>query len=195
MLDKERDTPCRDGRVIVVPVAADTKIFAGSIAAINASGYAVPASDTAGLKVAGRAETTVDNTDGDAGDKSIEIASGCFLFDITTLSGAKPGSLLYVVDDEEVALAAGSHSVFAGVLEETGPDTDGWVRMGLDVPPPPVVVPIAGAVVAVAASAAPTQGATYAQADVQAVADLANESKTKLNAVIAALKTAGLMTA
>jgi rRNA maturation endonuclease Nob1 len=48
---------------------------------------------------------------------------------------------------------------------------------------------------ALATADAAAQGADYVQADAQSVATLANDTKAKLNDVIAALKTAGLMAA
>lgn len=44
-----------------------------------------------------------------------------------------------------------------------------------------------------ATTAAATQGGTYVQADVQTIAALANALKTDLNALLAKLRTAGLM--
>ncbi len=43
----DRNTPYRDGELNPVPVAAATEIFGGHMVAVNASGYAVPASATA----------------------------------------------------------------------------------------------------------------------------------------------------
>ena len=50
------------------------------------------------------------------------------------------------------------------------------------------------AVTSVATADAPTQTAGYVQADVQDIADLANDNKTQINALLAALRTAGIVT-
>lgn len=60
----ERNTAHRDGEVIAMPVAASTKVEAGNLVALNASGYLVPAADTAGLTVVGVAGKTQDNSAG-----------------------------------------------------------------------------------------------------------------------------------
>ena len=52
----------------------------------------------------------------------------------------------------------------------------------------------APAVVDVATADAPTQTAAYVQADAQDIADLANDNKTQINALLAALRTAGIVT-
>ena len=65
-MTEERDTPKREGKMIVIGVATGEKIFAGAIVARNAAGYALAAADAAGLVVVGRAEKTVDNTAGGA---------------------------------------------------------------------------------------------------------------------------------
>ncbi len=47
------DTPERAADLVQVPVAAATHLYAGGLAARNAAGNLVPASDTAGLRVVG----------------------------------------------------------------------------------------------------------------------------------------------
>ena len=42
-LSSDRNTPMQDAELISVPVAGSTKIFAGSIVAANASGFATKA--------------------------------------------------------------------------------------------------------------------------------------------------------
>ncbi|MGH7001744.1 MAG: hypothetical protein ACREEA_09590, partial [Stellaceae bacterium] len=57
-LTNSRNTPefADDGRMQVYPVEANTTIYLGSMAALDANGYAVPASSVAGLKLLGRTE-------------------------------------------------------------------------------------------------------------------------------------------
>ena len=54
----------RTERSINVKVAASTTIFAGSIVAANATGFAIPAADAAGIVVMGIAEEAADNSAG-----------------------------------------------------------------------------------------------------------------------------------
>ena len=50
------NTPDRAGAVSVYPVAAAAQINAGALVALNSTGFIVPASNTVGLMVLGRAE-------------------------------------------------------------------------------------------------------------------------------------------
>ena len=89
-------------------LAASTKIYAGSLVAINASGYAVPASASTALRCVGRAEKTVDNTSGAAGALTIECKPGRFYFTCSGASRASRGLMAYAVYDNEVSLTDGS---------------------------------------------------------------------------------------
>jgi hypothetical protein len=128
-LTASRDTPARTGVDVAIGVASNTVIYSGSLVAINTSGYAVPASDTASYKVVGRAQATVDNS-GTAGDGalSVNVRRGVFLWangDSFTI--ADVGNLAYVEDDQTVQKAASAtYDVVAGIIIDV--DTDGvWV--------------------------------------------------------------------
>lgn len=113
-LASDRDTPRKDGDFRVFPVAAATKIFAGALVAINASGYAVPGSTSTTLKGAGRAEEYVDNSAGSAGDKKITVRRGVFQYansastDLIALKDITASA--YIVDDQTVALTNGTNT-------------------------------------------------------------------------------------
>ncbi len=62
----DRNTPYRDGELNPVPVAAATEIFGGHMVAVNASGYAVPASATASQITLGVSDGWADNVRHDA---------------------------------------------------------------------------------------------------------------------------------
>ena len=99
-------------------VVASATVYAGSLAAQDASGNAVPASDAAGLVVLGRAEATV--SEGGV----LVIRRGAFLFDNGSdgeeLTVADIGSDCYVVDDQTVGKLGGTNKVKAGkVLDVT----------------------------------------------------------------------------
>jgi len=190
MLTEERAGCARKGELTVLGVAAGVKVFAGGMGARNAAGYAAPASDKAGLVVIGRFTKTVDNTAGADGDQQVPIERGAFLWDAAGLTAADAGKNAFVTDDQTINTGGGTNKVFAGVIMEVPSATEAWVLQGPAVKPVP-----AAAVAAVAAADASAQSAAYVQADVQTIATLATENKTKLNAVIAALKAAGLMAA
>lgn len=118
----------RASHILTLPLAADTKIFAGTLVARDSAGRAVPASDAAGLRVVGRADDTVDNTDGAAGALSIPVRVGCFKFANSVTNAIDPddvGKLAHVEDNETVAETS-THKVAAGRIVEV--ESDGvWV--------------------------------------------------------------------
>ena len=118
------NTPERSGLFIEkAPVAASTTLFAGTLGAANASGYILPASDTAGLRVLGRIEpqpnlSVLDNSAGAAGDVSATIKRGVFQLanDATNpVTAAYLGKPVYVKDDSTVCVVS-TNKVIAGVF-------------------------------------------------------------------------------
>lgn len=121
-LSTDRNTYMREGILLVLPVAANTRIYAGALVAVNAMGYAVPGSTATDLKAAGRAEEQVDNTGGADGAKRIEIRRGVFLFKndaVDPVDGIHVLGDCYIVDDETVAATdgTGTRSIAGKVLE------------------------------------------------------------------------------
>ena len=133
---------------LTLKVAASTKIWGGTMVALNASGYAVPASATAGLKVVGRAfmagSYNVDNTAGIDGALTVEVelskgvrGGQWFAYDIDSGSPLTQALLLtdvFVADDHTVG-ASESNSIVAGtfmgfVKDNTGANitTKAWIR-------------------------------------------------------------------
>lgn len=116
----ERKTARRDGDLNPYPVAAATKVEAGNIGAVNASGYLVHASDTAGLTVVGVIQETVDNSTGANGDLSANVMRGkSFHFDndgTNALDQADVGGDCYVSDSETVQTDAAINDIVAGKL-------------------------------------------------------------------------------
>jgi hypothetical protein len=128
-LTKDRATPYRDGIEIDFPVAANTKIFAGSLVCANTSGYAVPAADTSGLKFLGMALEQMDNTGGANGAKTVRLRrSGNFLFDAASITQAMVGTSMYVVDDHTIDDSTGpTNDIRVGILVKYVSDTKGWI--------------------------------------------------------------------
>lgn len=131
-LTTDRNTPMKDGILIVVPVASGVKIFAGSLIAANNSGYAVPGSTDLNLTYLGRADEYVDNTTGGNGAKTVQIRRmKAFKFKNHTadlITQESMGKLCFIVDDETVAKTngAGARSAAGTVL---GIEADGvWIQ-------------------------------------------------------------------
>lgn len=109
------------GRRFVDPVAATTRIFAGSMVALNASGYAIKAVTTA-TRIRGVALAEADNSTGTAGAIGVEIERGPFLManDTTNpVTRAHIGTNVYVVDDNTVGSSATSTIVAGKCLDVT----------------------------------------------------------------------------
>jgi len=101
------------GTLYSLPCAA-VLIYQGALVAINASGFATKGAAATTLKQFGRAEETVDNSGGNAGDKSINVKTGVFLWANSTsgdlITRAEIGSDCYIVDDQTVAKTNGSNT-------------------------------------------------------------------------------------
>ena len=132
-LTKDRDTKRRDGAQFSDPVAASTKIYAGSLVCLNASGYAVPGSTATTLKARGVAQEQVDNSAGSAGDLRVDTRRGIFKFGNSAsadlIAIADIGNDCYIVDDQTVAKTNGSNTrSVAGKIRQV--DSDGvWVEI------------------------------------------------------------------
>lgn len=110
-------------RLIALAVAADAVIFLGAMVAVNAAGFAVPAEDTAGLKVIGVAQRQIDNTGGADGAVRVEVQKGVFGLEnseTNAVTQAQVGREVFVEDDGTVASTA-TNSIVAGVVDELGP--------------------------------------------------------------------------
>ena len=116
----ERGTIERDGVVVPVPMAAATTLEAGRIAAVNAAGNALAAADTAGLKVVGMINQTVDNSTGAIGDKSVLVKRNIAVWlsnsatNPVTKAHLHGLAIIYIEDDETVSSATGTNSIVAG---------------------------------------------------------------------------------
>ena len=121
-LTKDRDTltiarPSLKG----YPVLNATTIYKGSLVCIDATGYVVPAADTADYRVVGVADETVVSPSTDAdGDKKIRIRSGeIYDFAATAITQAMLGDRVYVADDQTFEAASdAANDVLVGTLVE-----------------------------------------------------------------------------
>ncbi|NJK43807.1 MAG: hypothetical protein HC933_05565 [Pleurocapsa sp. SU_196_0] len=106
------DTPERVGAEYVIPVKANTKIFFGTLVVLD-GGFAAPGRTALNLIVMGRAEETVDNTGGAAGDKSIKVRRGVFKFNQdpgAVSTQANVGTDAFITDDQTIARTNGTNT-------------------------------------------------------------------------------------
>ena len=115
-------TPLDPGHVLPycfgVPQKGNTEIFFGALVALDASGYAVPASATNTLLVIGWHDQAGNIPDGDSSDTTglsdgaryIRVRQGCapWAQSGTTITASHIGSIVYCVDDQTVSLSSSS---------------------------------------------------------------------------------------
>ncbi len=111
---------------IIIPVAAKTVLMENTIVAVGADGYAVSGAKAEGLIAAGRVERLADNGAGEAGDISVEVRRGTFVWDndgtikstdvlkecyiagstsvTITAEGASPAGIILAVDEDGVTV-------------------------------------------------------------------------------------------
>ncbi len=103
-LTKDRNTVYKEGIEVAYQVAGSTKIYAGSLVCINASGYAVPGADTSGYKFIGVAEEYVDNSGGSDGDETVKVRrKGVHQFSASSMALSDIGGAVYISDDQTAA--------------------------------------------------------------------------------------------
>jgi hypothetical protein len=131
-LTADRNTEYSLGDLLSVPVAAGATLYAGSLVALDADGYAVPAADTAGLTLAGVAVARVDNSAGADGALNVILRRrGRYrLASASALTQASIGASVYAADDQTVALVADvTNDIAAGVVDKVESASDCWVSI------------------------------------------------------------------
>jgi hypothetical protein len=128
-LTKDRNTPEREIKKVSHPLAASTKIYAGSMVALDASGNLVPGATATTLTAVGRAEEQVDNSAGLAGALSCLTSKGTFLFgNDGSIDRTHVGKDCYIVDDQTVAATNGTNTrSLAGKIVDLDGTTGVWV--------------------------------------------------------------------
>lgn len=129
-LTADRNTPLKQTDIVVIGVGAGVRIFAGSLIALSATGFAIPGRTATGLTYVGRAEESVDNTAGADGAVAVKVhRNRAFKWaNDGTVTQARLLKPVYIVDDATVAAADGTGTrSAAGLL--VGIDSDGvWVE-------------------------------------------------------------------
>lgn len=122
-LSAPRLTLERSGDIRQPGVKNGVKILQGSMVAVGADGFAVPMSTATTLRGIGRAEETVDNTNGAAGAVTVPVNVGIYAFANSAAADAIArkdiGLPCYGVDDQTVALthATNTRSVAGTIFD------------------------------------------------------------------------------
>ncbi len=129
-LAADKSIEYREGVEISCPVDDGDKIYGGALVAVNAAGYLVPGSDTAGLIFMGVSTEQKDNTLGQDGDLVCNIRRrGLFKCTLGhSISQANVGDNVFLVDDQTVDVAAQTtHDIFCGIIAEYIDSTHAWI--------------------------------------------------------------------
>jgi hypothetical protein len=108
-----------EGVELDFPVINADIIYAGSFVCVNAAGYALPGSDTAGLIFEGVALDRADNSLGSAGDIRVPLRRRGLVNATlaTAITQANVGDNVFLVDDESVDLAGNTtNDIFCGII-------------------------------------------------------------------------------
>jgi hypothetical protein len=127
-LTAERDTYQRLNQYTSLTMASNSIIYAGALVCVNSSGLAVPAADSSGFAVVGRAEATADNRGVlYSATKTIKVARGTFRWaNADAIAVADIGKIVYVTDDQTVNKTGGGQNIIAGTVVDV--DASGvWV--------------------------------------------------------------------
>lgn len=130
VLQDDKKLEYREGVEVAFPVDDGDIIYAGALVCVNAAGFAVPGSDTAGLIFMGLARERVDNHDGQDGDVSVLLRRrGLIAMEFATaISQANVGDNVFIVDDQTVDLAANvTNKIFCGIIAEYIDSAHAWV--------------------------------------------------------------------
>lgn len=131
-LTADRNTPKQSAEQIGVLMATGVKIYAGSLVAANASGFATPGDTATTLTYLGRASETVDNTAGANGAKTVRVDRK-EAYKFANLAAdpvvqADLGKTCYIVDDQTVAKTNGG-ATRSAAGKVVGIESDGvWVE-------------------------------------------------------------------
>lgn len=110
-LTKNTNVPERSGDTLILPVAANVRLFGGALCALTAAGLATPGAVSTTLKGVGRVKDEANNTGGAASAINVEVEKGVFRFKNSSaadlITRADIGNNAFIVDDEIVAKTNG----------------------------------------------------------------------------------------
>jgi hypothetical protein len=114
---------------IKYPVYTGTTIAKDDLVAINANGYAIPATDTAGLRFVGVCAKGVVNA-GASGAIEVEVhRTGVISMAATSIAVTQLGDTMYVVDKNTFDETS-NNSIACGILVKRISNTVGWLYFG-----------------------------------------------------------------
>ena len=125
----ERNTDRKDFGHKAYPVMTNVRIFKGTLVAINATGFAVPATNAANQRVVGVADHGANNNPGASGALQVVVREGLYRFVASSITQAMVGQMMYVVDDQTFDDVIGTAAIKAGRLVEFISTTEGWIHV------------------------------------------------------------------
>lgn len=172
-LSEDKRLQYTEGVELAFPVKTLKTIYGGSFVCVDATGYALPGADTAGLIFEGVAVEQVDNSAGSNGDEQVVLRRrGLVKATLdTAISQANVGDQVFLVDDQTVDLAANvDNNIFCGVIAGFITTTTAWIDIEPAIRQADVATHIADASGAHAASAISVTdaGGFTAQTEVEA---------------------------
>lgn len=155
-LTADKELQYTEGVELPFPVEEAKTIYGGSLACVNANGYAEPGDDAAGLIFEGVAIQHVDNSAGADGDKQIVLRRRGLVKALmgTAITQANVGDNVFLVDDQTVDLTANVvNNIFCGVIAGYIDATHAWIDIEPAIRQADVATHIADSSAAHAASA------------------------------------------
>lgn len=124
-----RNTKFREGKKLGYPVAAATKIYAGTLVGIGTgTAYAGPMTAATTWKVAGVAAADADNSAGLAGDIDVEVLRGVFCFaNGESITLASVGATAYANDNQTIYTTATGRSACGIIRYASGEGV--WIEL------------------------------------------------------------------
>ena len=114
---------------IKYPVKAATTIAKDDLVAIDATGYAIPATDTAGLNFVGVCAKGVLNSGANGAKEVVVHRTGVISMAATSIAATQLGDTMYVVNKTTFDETS-SHSIACGILVKYISATVGWLYFG-----------------------------------------------------------------
>lgn len=115
----DRDRRMTTGnRMLNIPVKGGAELTEATMAAINSDGYAVEATASAGLLIAGCVQRYCDNRNGADGEQTVSVKRGTFVWENDgTIKETDILKKCYIKDEKTVTITADGSSVAGTILE------------------------------------------------------------------------------
>lgn len=176
----------RKGLEFSHPVKTGVHIYSGVLVAVDATGYALPAADTAAHRVIGYSTEEQDNTDGASGDLSILVRLDVLELENSEsnpVTNAYIGRRVFVEDDITVSIDDGTNAIVAGTCRGIDQDSGKvWVDIATQGQRGPSTL-----------AQESTNGTAAAAADLAALKAETEKLSDDLRAVVTVLKAHGIV--